>query len=79
MQLRASPSWGGDCSPVYEFARQLKELTGWDWHVDHIIPLQGENVCGLHIPQNLQVVPALLNQRKHNKLVTETGTCSACR
>lgn len=42
-------------------------LTGIEWHVDHIIPLKGIDVCGLHIWNNLQVIPKILNLRKGNK------------
>lgn len=41
--------------------------TGIPHHVDHIIPLQGENICGLHIPENLQILKATDNRKKGNK------------
>lgn len=43
--------------------------TGFKWHVDHIIPLAGESVCGLHVWNNLQVIPAVLNIKKQNKMI----------
>lgn len=39
------------------------------WHVDHIIPLNGKNVSGLHVPSNLRVIPRLENQKKSNKFL----------
>lgn len=43
-----------------------KSITKFDWHVDHIIPLNGRLVSGLHIWSNLRVIPAIINLRKNN-------------
>ena len=41
------------------------------YHVDHYFPLQGENVCGLHVENNLQYLTASKNISKGNKLIYE--------
>ena len=51
----------------YKFAKVLERLMGEQYHVDHAIPLQGKNVSGLHVPANLQIIPATANLRKGNK------------
>lgn len=47
--------------------RQLRnEATGIEWHIDHIVPLFGKNVCGLHVWNNFAVIPKVENLRKGN-------------
>ena len=48
--------------------RKLRNAcTGIEWHVDHVIPLKGVDVCGLHIWSNFAVIPKVENLRKGNK------------
>lgn len=52
---------------VYDLSTKRTKMTGFVWHVDHIIPLQGKTVSGLHVMANLQVIPGVDNIRKKNK------------
>jgi 5-methylcytosine-specific restriction endonuclease McrA len=42
-------------------------VTGIQYEVDHIIPLNHELVCGLNIPENLQIITQEENRKKSNK------------
>jgi hypothetical protein len=53
---------------AYELAKIRTEMFGFQWHVDHIIPLKGRKVSGLHVPTNLQVIPWKDNLRKGSRL-----------
>lgn len=52
----------------YIRAKEMEKETGLKYHVDHIIPLQGRLVSGLHVPWNLQIITALENTSKGNRI-----------
>lgn len=71
-KLNATPKWlsaeqHASILREYELAAWCSKVMHIDYHVDHIVPLKGGNVCGLHVPWNLQVIPAKDNLRKNNK------------
>ena len=67
--LQRTPSWADmkKIEEVYAEAKRLESLDGIPRHVDHIIPLCGKTVSGLHIHTNLQILFAEENQKKSNK------------
>jgi 5-methylcytosine-specific restriction endonuclease McrA len=54
---------------IYAEARRLTDATGIMHHVDHIIPLHGRLVSGLHVENNLQILTAHDNLRKGNRVL----------
>lgn len=72
-RLNATPNWleAGDrkaMQDLYAQAKQVSAVTGVPHEVDHIVPLRGIEVSGLHVPWNLQVIPRSKNRAKLNKL-----------
>jgi hypothetical protein len=70
-KLKRTPEWLTDFDKLhmeclYQVAAMRTRESGQEWHVDHILPLQGKTVSGLHVPSNLRVIPAVENLRKYN-------------
>jgi len=63
---RSFEGFEDEIKSIYAEATNLREQ-GYDVHVDHIIPLQGKLVSGLHVPWNLQIIDASTNLTKSNK------------
>lgn len=69
---RATPNWLSEeqkkeIISFYYLAKKLTKENNIAYHVDHIVPLNGTNICGLHVPWNLQVITAVENMKKGNK------------
>ncbi len=74
-KLKATPCWVDEehkwlIDEVYHLAQVRNNFTKFSWHVDHVVPLKGKDVCGLHVVENLQVIPSKENLQKGNKHVS---------
>ena len=72
-KINATPKWLSESQLLhikckYQLAAMLNVHGVEAWHVDHIVPIRGKDVCGLHVPWNLRVIPAKENMTKGNKL-----------
>lgn len=70
----ATPPWLSyfqkqEMRALYQQAATITKVTGQRYVVDHIVPLNGVDVCGLHVPWNLRVITQEENLKKSNKLV----------
>jgi hypothetical protein len=70
-KIQRTPAWLTEFDKLkikclYQLAAMRNRESDRKWHVDHIIPLQGEFVSGLHVPDNLRVILAIDNLRKNN-------------
>lgn len=81
----ATPPWSGlahrlKIKDLHRLARAISALTGVKHVVDHIIPLLGDDVCGLNIPANLRVIVEGENLKKSNTLVDDISLpgCLLC-
>ena len=70
-KLNATPKWLTEqqlqeIELFYTKSKELEIKTGIKYHVDHVVPLQGKTVSGLHVPWNLRVITAEENFSKGN-------------
>lgn len=71
--LQAMPPWVDReaIRQIFKLAKLESDKRGETLHVDHIVPLQGESVCGLHVPWNLQILTGFENRSKRNRMPME--------
>jgi transcription initiation factor TFIIIB Brf1 subunit/transcription initiation factor TFIIB len=67
---RRNVAWADEkaITRIYAAANRISRDTGIPHEVDHVIPLQGRKVSGLHVETNLQIIPMPVNRAKGNKL-----------
>ena len=69
LKFNQTPLWTNlkEINIIYRQAKRLSNIEGRQYHVDHIIPLNGELVSGLHVIENLRIILAKENLSKGNK------------
>lgn len=73
LKVQRTPSWSDlfKIRLIHEERDRISKETGVPHAVDHIVPLQGKLVCGLHVPENLQILTRTQNSKKYNKFNIE--------
>ena len=71
LSKNATPKWANlfFIGEIYDLAKRRTAALGVRFEVDHIIPLKGTEASGLHVENNLRVVPGKINREKSNKIV----------
>lgn len=71
MMFAAMPAWVDQAAlqAIYDQRAEMERSTGLRYEVDHIVPLAGKNVCGLHVPWNLRIILGEENRSKGCKLI----------
>jgi 5-methylcytosine-specific restriction endonuclease McrA len=70
-KLQRTPKWLTEeqhleINKFYKMAKELEKVFPWKQHVDHVLPLRGNIVSGLHTPSNLQILSEIMNKQKSN-------------
>jgi len=70
----ATPGWFGEfdrfvIEEAHAAARRRTAANGFEWEVDHMVPLKCPTACGLHVAANIQVIPKAANRAKANRLI----------
>lgn len=79
-KLQATPPWADQAKIAAVYAEaSRRRAAGEDVEVDHMVPLRGKNVRGLHVHYNLQIIPAIDNRRKRNRFAdTDLSSTTSC-
>jgi hypothetical protein len=76
----ATPQWANmdKIAEIYALRDRVTEETGIEHHVDHVVPLAGRMVCGLHCEANLRVIPATENLQKNSRFAPGVDGGEVC-